>query len=102
MAFVMPRSILTGAFQHTRFRYLARPQMKLLKIFDLEDVSSLFNVPACVLICIKGQVRSYSVLARRFNGRLERKTGDGCQKYVPQRLYLRALKIQQAVATIMT
>ncbi|MEM3040561.1 MAG: N-6 DNA methylase, partial [Nitrososphaerota archaeon] len=73
IAFVMPRSILTGAFQHARFRHFSKPQMKLLKIFDLEDVSPLFNVPACVLICKNGQATSYPVLARRFNGRLERK-----------------------------
>ncbi|MEM4546587.1 MAG: N-6 DNA methylase [Nitrososphaerota archaeon] len=73
IAFVMPRSILTGAFQHARFRHFSKPRMRLLKIFDLEDVSPLFNVPACVLICLKGQAMGYPVLARRFNGRLERK-----------------------------
>jgi hypothetical protein len=48
IAFVMPRSVLTGAKQHEPFReryvYGAR------RIVDCEGVSPLFNVPACVIV----------------------------------------------------
>ncbi len=52
LAFVMPRSILTGAKQHAAFqkRYLARTH----HILDCERVSPLFNVPTCVVIYRKG------------------------------------------------
>jgi hypothetical protein len=48
LAFVMPRSILTGAKQHAAFqkRYLARAQ----HLIDCEKVSPLFHVPTCVVI----------------------------------------------------
>jgi len=48
LAFVMPRSILTGAKQHGNFRnrYVASARLLL----DCEQVAPLFNVPACVVI----------------------------------------------------
>ena len=70
IAFVMPRSVLTGALHHVNFKQFSEPRMKLIKIFDLEDVSPLFNVPSCVLISIKGDSTSYPVPARRYQGRL--------------------------------
>lgn len=51
IAFVMPRSVLTGAQQHRRFRQ--RFDACLEKVLDLERVSPLFNVPACVLVARK-------------------------------------------------
>ena len=47
IAFVMPRSILTGAKQHRNFReqYVSSASF----IIDCEHVTPLFNVPACVL-----------------------------------------------------
>lgn len=50
IAFVMPRSVLTGAKQHARFQ----AKFTQDKTLDLEGVSPLFNVPACVLIKEKG------------------------------------------------
>jgi methylase of polypeptide subunit release factors len=73
IAFVMPRSILTGALHHVKFKNFKKPMSKLLKIFDLEDVSPLFNVPSCVLIAVKGEANSYPVLARKYSGRLDEK-----------------------------
>jgi methylase of polypeptide subunit release factors len=73
IAFVMPRSVLTGALHHEKFKNFKKPMSKLLKIFDLEDVSPLFNVPSCALIAIKGEANSYPVLARRYSGRLDEK-----------------------------
>jgi len=62
IAFVMPRSVLTGAKQHLHFQELLQgyqlPTMALEKVLDTEEVSPLFNVPACVLIARKdGQVK---------------------------------------------
>lgn len=57
IAFVMPRSVLTGAKQHQRFQELLKgyqlPPLRLEKVMDAEEVSPLFNVPACVLIARK-------------------------------------------------
>ncbi len=73
IAFVMPRSILTGAFHHASFRQFNKPKMKLIKILDCEDVSPLFNVPSCALIAVLGEETRYPVLATRYKGQLERK-----------------------------
>ncbi|MFA0758721.1 MAG: hypothetical protein NOOUEUKL_001387, partial [Candidatus Fervidibacter sp.] len=48
LAFVMPRSILTGAKQHAEFRKRFVTTAKLL--IDCEQVTPLFNVPACVVL----------------------------------------------------
>ncbi len=48
LAFVMPRSILTGAKQHQAFRQRFVATAKLL--IDCEQVEPLFNVPSCVVI----------------------------------------------------
>jgi hypothetical protein len=63
IAFVMPRSVITGAKQHANFRSIiagkavAFWEPKLRKLIDLEKVvipetptQGVFNVPACVLI----------------------------------------------------
>jgi SAM-dependent methyltransferase len=73
IAFVMPRSVLTGAIHHESFKQLKKPRMKLIRIHDLEDVSPLFNVPSCVLISIKGESTSYPVLSRKYRGELPEK-----------------------------
>ncbi|MEM2868491.1 MAG: hypothetical protein QXR84_08450, partial [Candidatus Bathyarchaeia archaeon] len=73
IAFVMPRSVLTGAFHHVNFKKFEKPKMELLKIFDLEDVSPLFKVPSCVLIAVKGGETKYPVLARKYVGKLPEK-----------------------------
>jgi hypothetical protein len=66
IAFVMPRSVLTGAKQHKRFQEFLQgyqlPSTQLEKVIDVEAVSPLFNVPACVLIAKKqGQVEKVAV-----------------------------------------
>jgi len=73
IAMVMPRSVLTGSLQHANFKQLNKPKMKLVRIYDLEEVTPLFNVPACVLIAVKGDVTQYPVLARKYQGRLVEK-----------------------------
>jgi hypothetical protein len=64
IAFVMPRSVLTGAKQHQCFQELLKgyqlPPMALEKVLDLGDptkdkgVVPLFKVGSCVLIARKG------------------------------------------------
>lgn len=67
IAFVMPRSVLTGAKQHQRFQEFLQGKYEhtptqLEKLLDLEEVSPLFNVPACVLIARKhGEVEKVSI-----------------------------------------
>jgi SAM-dependent methyltransferase len=73
IGFVMPRSVLTGASHHVKFKQFRKPKTKLTKIFDLEDVSPLFNVPSCVLIAVKGEATSYPVMARKYAGKLDEK-----------------------------
>jgi len=73
IAMVMPRSVLTGSLQHASFKQLGKPKMKLVKIFDLEGVVPLFNVPSCVLIAVKGDATKYPVLARKYIGKLSEK-----------------------------
>ncbi len=48
LAFVMPRSILTGAKQHASFqkRFVSTAE----ELIDTEQVTDLFNVPSCVVI----------------------------------------------------
>jgi hypothetical protein len=57
IAFVMPRSVLTGAKQHQRFQELLKgyqlPPIRVEKVLDAEEVLPLFNVPACVLVVRK-------------------------------------------------
>jgi SAM-dependent methyltransferase len=73
IAFVMPRSVLTGALHHANFKQLRKPKMELIKILDLEGVSPLFNVPSCVLIAVKDGRTRYPVFARRYAGKLPEK-----------------------------
>ncbi|MEM4913441.1 MAG: N-6 DNA methylase [Desulfurococcaceae archaeon] len=73
IAFVMPRSVLTGALQHAKFKEFKNPTMKLLRILDLENVTPLFNVPSCVLIAIKGEPNSYPVIIEKYSGKLREK-----------------------------
>jgi len=73
IAFVMPRSVLTGALQHVNFKQFKKPQLKLTKILDCEDVTPLFNVPSCVLIAVKGEKTHYPVLASKLIGKFEKK-----------------------------
>jgi len=73
IAFVMPRSVLTGALHHVNFKRFSKPKNKLFKIFDLEDVEPLFNVPSCVLIALKGKDTKYPVHTNRYRGELSEK-----------------------------
>jgi len=45
IAFVMPKSVLTGAKQHARFQ-----RVGFTRVVDVEGVTPVFRVPACVLV----------------------------------------------------
>jgi len=61
IAFVMPRSVLTGSKQHERFKMQKKPPMTIAKILDVEKVSPLFRVDACSIIAKKGGSTDYPV-----------------------------------------
>jgi len=86
IAFVMPRSVITGAKQHANFRNfitgkdVAFWQPKLRKLIDLEKVivsetatKGIFNVPACVLIARQGQKEDRPVQRLDIKGTLPKK-----------------------------
>jgi len=73
IGFVMPRSVIGGTIQHTNFRSFQKPSLKLVKILDLENVQPLFNMPACVLIALKGKITEYPVMAIKYSGELPKK-----------------------------
>jgi hypothetical protein len=70
IAFVMPRSVLTGAKQHTTFQ-----EFGFVKILDLQGVEPLFNVPACVLISKRDKKanRTEDIPTQRIEGILPEK-----------------------------
>lgn len=68
IAFVMPRSVIGNTYQHKNFRKFKKPMVKLLKILDLEEVSPLFKMPACVLIGRKGSKNRYPVVMEKYSG----------------------------------
>lgn len=70
IAFVMPRSVIGSTLQHSEFRKFESPQIKLLKVIDLENVSPLFNMPACVLIGKKGLKNSFPIPLEKYEGEL--------------------------------
>lgn len=73
IGFVMPRSVMAGTIQHIEFRRFEKPQLKLIKILDLEEVKPLFNMPSCVLIATKGEKTLYPVLTEKYKGDLPKK-----------------------------
>lgn len=70
IAFVMPRSVITGAFHHENFKKFLKPKIKLVKILDFKKVNPIFKVPSCSLIGIKGPETGYPVPLSEFKARL--------------------------------
>jgi len=79
IAFVMPRTVITGAKQHTGFRDIitgkasAFWEARLRELIDLEEVSPLFNVPACVLIARKWEKEDRPIQKLDIKGTLPKK-----------------------------
>ena len=69
LAFVMPRSVLTGAKQHRAFQenYLQRAR----SILDCKGVAPLFPVPTCVVVAQSEESRKRKIIpVRSFSGDL--------------------------------
>jgi hypothetical protein len=73
IAFVMPRSVLTGALHHVKFKEFRQPKMRLVKVYDFKGVEPLFNVPACALLAVKGGETRYPVPMDVYKGKLPEK-----------------------------
>lgn len=72
ISFVMPRSLFVSD-QHYNFREGSfKPKMRIVKVFDLEDVKPLFRVPCCVVTAQRGKTH-YPVKAIKFEGILPQK-----------------------------
>jgi SAM-dependent methyltransferase len=68
IAFVMPRSVITGSQQHRQFQSIRSPAFK--RIFDFEGVSPIFNVPCCVVFGSNKGKTKFPVKMTVFEGRL--------------------------------
>jgi hypothetical protein len=55
ISFVIPRSLFVGDQHHNFRKGVFAPKMKMVEMFDLEDVDPLFRVPSCVIIAKKGK-----------------------------------------------
>lgn len=64
LAFVMPRSVLTGAKQHRLFQ-----RQGISRILDFKDVAPLFNVPSAVLILSPGAAAQQDIPTKSYRGR---------------------------------
>jgi hypothetical protein len=59
IAFVLPRSVITGAKHHEKFKEIlsgtigSSVYLPLLELIDLDEVQNLFHVPSCVLVSKK-------------------------------------------------
>ena len=65
IAFVMPRSVITGAKQHAAFQ-----QHGFTQVLDLKDVKPLFNVETCVMIRENNHVFTEDIFTISFAGKL--------------------------------
>jgi methylase of polypeptide subunit release factors len=85
ISLVMPRSLFVGD-QHHNFRKGAfAPKMKMIEMFDLEDVDPLFRVPSCVITAKKGK-NQYPIDGIVFAGTLSQKNAklDEAKKSLTQ------------------
>jgi hypothetical protein len=73
LGFVMPRSVLTGAKQHSAFKKQQKPTMAIVKILDAEKVNPLFNVDTCSIIARKRGNTDYPIPTLCLSGILPEK-----------------------------
>jgi len=67
LAFVMPRSVLTGAKQHRLFQ-----RQGMTRILDVQDVKPLFNVPSAVLILSKNEVTAQNIPTKTYHAHFDK------------------------------
>lgn len=73
ICFLLPRSIFTGD-QHNYFRRQEFTlEVSFDKIWDLLNVSSIFNVPSCVLFGSYKKITNYPIISKTFSGKLPEK-----------------------------
>lgn len=73
IAFVLPRSIWSADQHHNLRCKDFSPKLSFWKLWDLEGVNPLFQVPACVLFAAKNADQLEPIPARIFSGTLPRK-----------------------------
>ena len=61
LAFVLPRSVLTGAKQHRPFQ-----RQGMTRVLDVGNVSPLFNVPSAVLILSNGVIAKQNIPTKTY------------------------------------
>ena len=71
IAFVMPYSILVGE-QHKKFLEFSNPEIKIHKIYDLENVKPLFRNLSCVIIGETIGKTKYPIPRIMVKGKLEK------------------------------
>ena len=67
LAFVMPRSVLTGAKQHRPFQ-----RQGMTRILDVGDVSPLFNVPAAVIISASSDIAKADIPTKTYEATFDK------------------------------
>ena len=67
LAFVMPRSVLTGAKQHRPFQ-----RQGMTRILDVGEVSPLFNVPAVVIISSTGDIKKADIPTKTYRATFDK------------------------------
>lgn len=67
LAFVMPRSVLTGAKQHRPFQ-----RQGMTRILDVGNVSPLFNVPAAVLILTDENIAKANIPTKTYQATFDK------------------------------
>ena len=67
LAFVMPRSVLTGAKQHRPFQ-----RQGMTRILDVGDVNPLFNVPSAVLIHASENIAKQNIPTKTYTARFDK------------------------------
>ncbi len=67
LAFVMPRSVLTGAKQHRPFQ-----RQGMTRILDVGDVSPLFNVPSAVIISSSGDIAKADIPTKTYEATFDK------------------------------
>lgn len=68
IVFVMPKSCITGSIHNDNFRKFLKPKIKLISVWDLQEVKNVFGIPSCVLFGIKGERTMYPVSKIIFKG----------------------------------
>lgn len=67
LAFVMPRSVLTGAKQHRPFQ-----RQGMTRILDVGDVSPLFNVPSAVIISSSSDIAKADIPTKTYGATFDK------------------------------